>query len=180
LVVRDPKTVVVRGDTADGEYAIVVGIGQTAMEVGKIAVKGRPHYFGAPPVQSATDVRFGEGARLVGFDVSQGEGLHVVLYWQALAPMDRSYTVFVHLLDSAGNIAAQRDQIPGAGEFPTTGWVRGEYLADAYDLGLPRAGEFRVEVGLYDAATGQRLSAFDASGKNIGDHWILERTIRVP
>jgi hypothetical protein len=102
---------------------------------------------------------------LLGYDLDPselraGQAMHVTLYWRALDEMEVSYTVFVHLLDRENRIWGQRDSIPGNGTLPTTGWVKGEVIADKYEFTVrPDAppGEYLVEVGLYDAQTGQRL-----------------------
>jgi hypothetical protein len=68
--------------------------------------------------------------------------------------MDIPYTVFVHLLDAKGEVAAGHDGEPVSGARPTTGWVPGEFVSDRHDLSLPAdltPGEYVVEVGMYDA-----------------------------
>jgi hypothetical protein len=131
------------------------------------------------------DVRFGDHARLVGYDLRGGANLHpgesltLVLYWQALETFDRPYTVFVHFVDADDHILGQRDQVPGDGDFPTTSWVPGEYLTDAYavpvNLDAP-PGEYWIEIGFYDPLDGTRLPVTDAGGQPLGDRLLLEET----
>ena len=102
----------------------------------------------------------------MGYDVLQSR---IVLYWQAAASTPTSYTVFVHLVDDAGTMRAQRDQIPGAGAFPTTSWVKGEYLVDVYDIPIS-PGDFKIRIGMYDASTGARVPVLDANNQPIGDY----------
>jgi hypothetical protein len=115
----------------------------------------------------------GDLARLVGYDLTyDARALRVVLYWHALAPSETSYTVFVHVVDTNGTLRAQGDQIPGTGAYPTTTWVKGEYLVDVYDIALARdapPGEYAIRIGMYDAATGARLPVFDGNNL-IGDY----------
>ena len=90
------------------------------------------------PAKIELTVSFNDQARLAGLDLPQtqvkaGEGLDLTLYWQATTTLDKSWTVFVHLLDDDGQIVSQQDQIPGGGQFPTTGWLPDEYLTDAYN-----------------------------------------------
>jgi hypothetical protein len=141
----------------------------------QMQVERRQHYFGAPLPSHKADVRFGEVARLVGYDsFRSGQNLRVVLYWQALGRSEISYKVFVHVLDSAGELRAQRDQIPGAGEFPTTTWVNGEYLADVYDITWPNdLQDFQIELACMIRQR-VRLVAHDSSGNTIGDNIILK------
>jgi hypothetical protein len=63
-------------------------------------------------------------------------------------------------LDAQNKIVGQRDEPPGHGNRPTTGWVAGEYLADPHDVTIDLAtppGAYQLEVGLYDPQTGQRV-----------------------
>ena len=85
--------------------------------------------------------------------------------------METAYKVFVHLLDEAGQIVTQVDREPQAGEAPTTGWVAGEVVADEIQIPITESliQVRSIAVGLYDPATGERLSALDAQGSAIGD-----------
>jgi hypothetical protein len=93
--------------------------------------------------------------------VQPGDVLTLTLYWQAREPVDRDYTVFVHLLGQYDRVIAQRDAAPGLGARPTSGWTPGQVVVDPYLLALPEAAyapdEAVWEVGLYDATTGKRL-----------------------
>lgn len=83
-----------------------------------------------------------------------GEPLHLVLYWQADAPVGASYTVFTQLLNSQGQIVAQQDNPPMSGTLPTDRWQAGEIVRDPYRLLIPAnaaAGDYRLLVGLYTA-----------------------------
>jgi hypothetical protein len=93
--------------------------------------------------------------------------------------MQVSYTVFTHLLDAKRQIWGQMDSIPLRGEAPTTGWIPGEIITDSYDLVMEPAappGSYTVEVGMYDATTGQRLPVLDASGQAKDDRILLQGT----
>jgi hypothetical protein len=90
-----------------------------------------------------------------------GDSIRLTLHWRALQRMKTSYTVFVHVIRGSGAILTQRDAIPANGARPTTTWVPGEYVADVYELTIPRdaaRADYLIEVGMYDARTGQRLS----------------------
>jgi hypothetical protein len=130
---------------------------------------------------------------LIGYDLPEREAeaggtLRLTLFWQSLAPVDRSYTVFVHLLDAGERIQGQRDQLPGsqggqAAPAPTSSWLPGEYLIDYYEIPVGAeapAGRHLLEVGLYDADGGQRLPAFERSDgqadRPLGDRVLLEET----
>jgi hypothetical protein len=81
------------------------------------------------------------------------------LFWRGLQPIDRPYVVFVHLLDEAGEIAAQADGEPLGGAYPTFVWDVGELVSTEHFLrldGLP-PGEYTLSVGWY-LRDGGRLS----------------------
>jgi hypothetical protein len=95
--------------------------------------------------------------------------------------MSQSYTVFAHLLDSGSVIIAQADRLPGLPETPTTSWIGGEVIADPYELAVDSEalpGYYTIQVGLYDAATMERLPVFDTRGAPQGDTIPL-RTVSV-
>jgi hypothetical protein len=116
-------------------------------------------------------------------DIKAGESLKLILYWQALETFQQRYTVFVHLVDAGDQIIGQRDQVPGNGEFPTTSWIPGEYLADTYIIpvypGTP-PGDYWIEVGLYNPLDATRLPVLQADGQPAGGRLLLSETpIRV-
>ena len=107
---------------------------------------------------------------LLGYDldltqVAGGGPAQLILYWQAQREMDTAYKVFVHLLDESGQIAAQVDREPQAGQAPTTAWLAGEVLVDPVEIpvqGLERVQ--RIALGLYDPASGMRLTVKESGG----------------
>lgn len=90
--------------------------------------------------------------------------------WRALSPPGHDYTVFTHLIDVSGRALAQRDGPPAAGQAPTGGWQPAQAVVDRRGLFVPQstpAGAYYVEVGLYLAATGERLPA-STGGTSVG------------
>ena len=68
----------------------------------------------------------------------EGEGASVA----ADATPATDYTVFVHVLDSAGNVVGGQDNQPVGNRYPTTIWSAGEKIVDPYLIptaGLPPA-----------------------------------------
>jgi hypothetical protein len=101
--------------------------------------------------------------------------LHLTLVWRCLAPMERSYTVFTHLLDESGQIRGQQDNVPVSGSYPTPLWAEGEVVIDEYEIEIQAdapAGPAVIEVGMYDPATMQRLAVLDPTGAT-GDRVLL-------
>jgi hypothetical protein len=154
----------------------------STFDLGTVEVKGRARSFTPPPIEHPLEFRWGEVVRLLGYDlepteVESGGSLHLTLYWQALATMEASYTVFIHLLDEEGGLQGQRDSIPGGGSLPTTGWVIGEVITDRYDIPIAAngpPGRYRLLVGMYEPTSGKRLPVYDGAGNGVGDSVTLE------
>ena len=92
--------------------------------------------------------------------VSAGGELLLTLFWRSLQPVDDDYHVFVHLLNQSNEKIAQRDGQPVQWMRPTSTWQAGEQIVDHYGMRLPDdlpPGRYRVDVGLYDPVSGQRL-----------------------
>ncbi|HEX7587840.1 MAG TPA: hypothetical protein VF478_05950, partial [Anaerolineae bacterium] len=168
---RDEVQIPVAADAVPGKYAIEVGlypVGKPDERLSVIgsdddralleAVKIAPRQAVAYSPSTRLDATFAGKAKLVGYDtLANSNVLNLTLYWQSLAPMDRDYKVFVHALDASGQLIAQVDQEPQQGNYPTSLWDAGEQIRDDYALALP-PGKYRIEVGLYRADTGERLS----------------------
>ncbi len=186
-VVRDTHPWRLDPEMPAGDYAVEVtleagdGHALGTATLGTMRVAGRPRRFDLPPMEHAVHARLGDVAELMGYDLTEpeqaGGTLALTLYWRAIAPSAAPLTVFVHLLDGENKVRGQVDRAPGDGAYPTTGWVAEEVLVDAYQVPVDpdlRAGEYTVEVGMYDAATGARLPAWDANGQALGDRVLLE------
>ena len=108
----------------------------------------------------------GDEIRLVGYSLSQrelaaGDIAPLTLFWQVDRPPSRRYKLFVHLLDAGDQIVGQIDaEIPlgKAGE-----QAAGNFGVPVHPATPP--GEYRVEAGLYDQETGERLLAPDGSSQ---------------
>jgi hypothetical protein len=130
------------------------------------------------------DAQFGDGIGFVGYELTQLPNpqstiptLQLTLCWQTLAPLDRRYKVFVHLVGEGGpsDIRAQADAWPRQA---TTGWVPGEYLCDELVLNPPTdlpVGSYTLLMGLYDEDSGLRLPVLYAAGHTVGDSLALEQ-----
>jgi len=111
--------------------------------------------FGGPPAGTGL-------IRLLGYDLSAGalrpgETLHVTLSYGALAPIDRAWIVFVHLLGpenaaTGGPLWAQDDSEPCHTFYPTWAWAPGEIVRDTFTLAVPAdapPGAYTVQMGFY-------------------------------
>jgi hypothetical protein len=137
---------------------------------------------------TAIKATFEAGIDLTGFRLdpqtaAPGASLRVDLGWEVLASPPLDYTVFVHLLDSSGNLVAGSDAQPLSGQYPTSIWTPGEHLLDHHQLALPpdlTPGHYRLAVGLYHQPTGKRLSPRLADGSAQADNrLVLEPTLTI-
>jgi len=185
-VLRGWHDLVIPPTVEPGAYQMLLSIGVGDQELGRaslgnIEISGRPHAFAPPVVRYPLSYTLDNRIAFLGYDLGSdqavsGGSLDVTLYWQALDRIERSYTVFIHLLDSDGKIWAQQDAPPGQGAFPTTSWVKTEYLSDPYHLALPPnipIGQYRLAIGMYNPDTGSRLSVLDARGQRAPEARIL-------
>jgi hypothetical protein len=205
-VVRDPRQLQLASDASPGRYRLVAALADPpnntevkAITVDQLTVQERSRSFTAPVVQHPLDLNLGGKVRFLGYDLAKGrrdgrkpgdgrievrpgDSLHLTLHWQALAPMDVSYTVFTHLLDGNNVIWGQHDGVPGGGTLPTTGWVVDQVIDDQYLITVKPdapAGDYAIEVGMYDAVTGQRLEVLSAEGEGKGDRVLLPVQVQV-
>ena len=109
-----------------------------------------------------------------------GQSIHILLTWRALAPIENSATVFVHLLDAGNGLWAGQDYTPLGGAFPTLlwfpKWLEGQTVVDPYTITVPPdapPGDYYLDVGLYGLRTIQRVPAFDRQGNLAGDRLVL-------
>jgi len=142
---------------------------------------------GRPTVSPEYPLSFDlERVRFLGFDLAtdtphRGDLLGLTLYWQALGEMEKSYSVFTHLLGpyneaTGGPLWAQDDSLPLRGSYPTTNWEKGEIVVDFYHLPIPPeapAGEYEIEIGMYLLSTLERMAILGPGGE--GDRILLGR-----
>ena len=144
--------------------AIAIGIAWRSVEP-VIVVAERPQITELAGEKVMLETSFEGGINLTGFTlpnlkVQPGDSLRFMLYWQAGMPADKPYTVFTHLLNERGEIAAQQDNWPMNGKWPPTCWERDDTINDPFEIDLPAdlpAGVYTLIIGLYDATTGSRL-----------------------
>lgn len=158
-------------DTPGGDYAITVTLvgedGQPlggAADMGRLTVRPVAVNLQPPAIGRPLQATLGDRVGLAGYDLAQsavkpGGNVEMTLYWHPQGRLDKSLKVFTHIVGPDGKIVGQADGIPASGSRPTTGWQPGEYIADRYVIPLDRnaaPGRYQIEVGLYDAATGER------------------------
>jgi hypothetical protein len=109
-----------------------------------------------------------------------GDILTFSLLWRAEQAVEQDYTVFVQLLDQAGQLQGQVDRSPVGGFRQTSTWQPDEVIEDRYGLMLPpdvAPGRYRLIAGMYLPSTGERLAVSTADGVHLGDHAVLTEVL---
>ena len=131
----------------------------------------RPAPIASPPAFNLpVNETFGGRMKLISAEalsdsvIQPGEHFEIVLYWQAVAPIDKDYSTFVHLLDQTTEIVvAQRDMFPGQGLWPTSQIKVGDVIPSRYVINVPALAyapaTLVLEVGVYDYDSQTRLLA---------------------
>ncbi len=123
----------------------------------------------APHWAHALNVTFGSQIALAGYELSPGTPPRVTLYWQRLSAQAGDFKVSLRLLNASGNLAAQRDDRPYGGHFPTTAWPVGVVLPETAELPSTDAlppGKYDLVIGLYDPARPDLLPVAGGPGQN--------------
>ncbi|MFQ6014166.1 MAG: 6-pyruvoyl-tetrahydropterin synthase-related protein [Anaerolineae bacterium] len=190
LYTRDPHILSIPVDTPPGQYLLRAGLydvytderlrviseggseGSSSVSLQPLRVLRRKS-VDLDSVTYRIDFRLGEGSiRLLGYDltpltVSPSGTIELTLYWQGVDKVEKSYTVFTHLLDEQGTIWGQKDNLPAQGLLPTTAWLPGEVIVDRYTIPVQKnapVGLYRLAVGMYNPSTMERLSVVDGQG----------------
>jgi hypothetical protein len=90
--------------------------------------------------------------------VRAGDVAHVTLALKSIAPIDRVYSVYVHLRGSGESIMTQGDRVICDESLNPADWRPGEIVLQDFELAIPPdliAGQYPVVIGVYDA--GERL-----------------------
>jgi hypothetical protein len=131
-----------------------------------------------------SNTRFANGISLECYEVhvaqdapaGSGRRAGVYLNWRADSQISTSLKVFVHLLAAGGRLVAQDDSGPALWTYPTDTWKPGQVVVDFHQFPVDAQlspGSYTLQVGLYDEATGTRLSRVDTAGSAVDDKAIL-------
>ncbi len=145
---------------ATGERLPLADGSDTAYPLGSIWLDAPPPLVSGSPLAT-----FGDAISL--HRAAPG-GDTMRLVWRTARPIERDLSIFVHVLDSDGNLLAQADGVPFDGLYPLPNWRPGQLIPDERSLTLP-AEAAAIAIGLYDPATGQRLPAVDVAGHPLSD-----------
>lgn len=164
-----------------GRHRLVVSLLNAGTVVGQatlgdIDVSDRRRLFEPPAIDNPLDAKLGDRIGLLGYNLEQapltgGVRFILKLFWQARQPIPQDYTVFVQVLGPDGTVVGQHDGVPANGSLPTTRWESGEIVPDRHRIDFPalEPGDYRLIVGMYRPATGERLPIIGADGAPLGD-----------
>jgi hypothetical protein len=180
--VVEHRRLVVPPGAETGPATVVLRVGEQEIEIDQVMVAAEAHVFEPPPMEHELGVRFGDVAELLGYDLAQTEvtsnqPVTLTLYWRALEGASvANYTVFTHILAADGHLVGQHDGPPAQGKRPTPGWIVEEVLVDRHPMVFREeyVGPARIEVGLYDPVTLDRVPTADGA-----DHLILPTPLDV-
>ncbi len=118
----------------------------------------------ADPVEPGEIIRLsaGEAAR---------RNLDLRFTWRVLRPQTASIKLFIHVVNEAGTVVAQRDLEPQEGKAVTSKWQPGDAFQDVHGLPLPAGlipGRYRVEIGVYNVIGGERIMAGNQASLPLG------------
>jgi 4-amino-4-deoxy-L-arabinose transferase-like glycosyltransferase len=118
-----------------------------------------------PPAHGPALAQIGDGIAVTQATASPtvvraGEPITVTVQWQVKTAPAAELVTFVHLGDPAVAPLVQADGPARQGDYPARLWAAGEVIDDQYMLTIPptlAAGVYPLQIGLYYAATGERL-----------------------
>ena len=164
----------------DGEPWLTTD-GQGTVRLFNIRIDGRPVSRRLPANLMHISVIFEDGIELRGYRIDgtplPGEELQISYAWYAAEKPQAIYAVFNHLIGADGQDVTQVDGWPQEGRMLTTQWQAGEYVEDYHILKIPAdapAGPYLLHVGLYNAATTDRLPAYQDGTRLAGDYVTIE------
>jgi hypothetical protein len=96
-------------------------------------------------------------------------GVAISLTWQVRTPPPADVTMFVHLVDEHGQLAAQADGDPLGGIWPLAHWPAGMVALDRRWLNWEGPPPAAVYVGIYSRTTGARWPAVRPGGETWPD-----------
>jgi hypothetical protein len=158
-------------DLARGSYGLLID----SRPLGSVEAR----QFSVPLLGQRMDANFGGQLRLVGYTFDAPADM-LRIAWQASPRAWADYTVFLHIVDAQGNRVAGEDSPPPV---PTSQWERGEVVVDERLVPMPEdlaPGRYHLEVGLYEAQTGQRVPVLDQAGMPAEDSLALPVSWTIP
>ncbi len=174
-------------DLTDGTR-LPLASGADVVSIAGIALAARPVLSvpGGGAIPNPIQRNFANRIELVGYELpvraaQPGQAITLTLYWRGTGPIANNYSVFAHVRGLGESLWAGQDGWPQHGAAPTSAWRAGQLIKDSYSLMLKPdtpAGQYTIEVGLYDAA-GVRLGVTDGDGLPTDSDFVYLSKIRV-
>ncbi len=141
--------------------------------------------YAPPPIIAEADLpdnlrpvyaTFGDSIELVGYTADDkprrpGESQPVTLYWRAVRPMTRDYSLALHLLGRKAVEVGKIDTWPGGGNAPTSQWKPGAIYADAYLIPIDRSAAapslLQLDLAFWDQDPTNTLPMTAANGDRL-------------
>jgi hypothetical protein len=131
--------------------------------IGKLAIHGQPESIVMTDAYCFGDLFALTAPGIIADD----QQITLNLRWQSLHPTAVDYTIFVHVLDDAGETITQVDPQPA---YPTRAWIRGEVVEESITLTLPDdTADWHLSLGWYNPQDFTRLPISHCGGDVIGD-----------
>lgn len=133
------------------------------LSLGSIFIEPRTPRTDVPPFEHdvTNHPAWQQHVRLLGYSAqpepaTKQEPLHLQLIWQAIAPTERPYKVFLHLINEEGTFITGADALF---DVPALAWMKGELIISEHTFYLDQvpAGRYTLLVGLYHEASQERL-----------------------
>ena len=112
-------------------------------------------------------------ASLHGYDYEiYDDTLSLTLYWNAIESSLIDGVIFIHIYDENNNFIRAHDSPPRKGAYPMGLWQPGEGIIDTHQIPIADLlkSKFNIRVGIYDPATGARMTVIDNNGNNVTDN----------
>ncbi len=132
------------------------------------------------PAQGEAVVSFGDRIWLTDMSGSVAEdAIELRLDWRVNAASGED--IFANALDCEGNVLGLSGGASMGGIYPIWLWQPGESIHELRRIPLdthPASGCYRVELGLFNPADGQRTEAFDANGQRLENDVVVIQLAR--
>ena len=127
-----------------------------------------------PPIITKT-VNFGDVFYLHNANLNQDDllNLELELLWATDTAVSPTTTAFVQIIEN-DNVLAQSDLPPGGGNWPAHWWQSQQIIQETRTITLPKPfnpAQHKIFIGIYDAATLERLPILAEDGSIMGDSW---------
>ncbi|MFQ6014048.1 MAG: ArnT family glycosyltransferase [Anaerolineae bacterium] len=164
-------------ETLGGNAAVITGVSIMPEPLAPLSEPARP-----------LNLTFGRDIAVTGTDLPEhfeldptSASLAVSLDWATESHPVHRYHLFLHFLDSGGNLVSQFDG-PPIPEFPTDTWPPGSRWRGNYSIELPPElgpGDYQLVTGMYHINNLERLPVKSVDEPVLADNRVLLSTLRV-